>query len=48
MFLGRLFTKRILKTRDIKSLQLECGVLDIKKTYLNLNFYKQEFNHDIN
>lgn len=42
-FFGRLFSKKTVEVNDIKYLQLGCGDSDIKKNYLNLDFYKVNF-----
>ena len=42
-FFGRLLSKKKIKVNDIKYLQLGCGVSDIKKNYLNVDFYQINF-----
>lgn len=44
-FFGRLFSKQRVEINDIKYLQLGCGDSDIKKNYLNLDFYNKKFSN---
>ena len=42
-FFGRLFSKKRVEIHDIKYIQLGCSDSDVKKKYLNLDFYKVNF-----